>query len=443
MTIKSDKLENLIRSKKNDIKQGLDYFKNFLTNATFLNSIGVLEGNDSYNQIVEFINVDEMFNTDQFNCEVDSYKFERERLISNIYLHKEKNKLYDEILKLTPQEFIEKDTYQLNKLSANEIESIRLKYYHDNVFNLLVEYVNTIEKISYEYDLKNIDKKIKNRESILYDSKITLYSPLLFRHEEWEKIILNDLLLSNSIEEMEQKKITFLENLIELETIIPYDFKNLPLIHINETNYWLNQWNDEQSLFIYPIYFWLGRKKYFLESLGSNKLKRLFNKELIMRYNDAKKIVKKLKDQLRRDKIEVREEKYLKPITQGLTYLLSKENSSFSKTELRQLAEKLITNLFYSSNTEPEDNIIDTSIKINNIVLVEFILFLRDQKQYLTDKKISIPRLISDNLNYKSKGYSYQNLNKIYKAVETKKEFKFNGLTSVKALLNEMKMRNY
>ncbi len=172
-------------------------------------------------------------------------------------------------------------------------------------------------------------------------------------------------------------------------------------------------------------------------------MKRLFDKARIKRYNEAKKTVKKIKNQLRRSKIEVKQEKYLTAITQGMTWLLSKENPNFSKSELHKTAEKLISNLFYSSNTEPEEHIIDTSIKINNIVLVEFIVFLKDKKQYLTDKKISIPKLIRDNLNYDSIGFSYKNLITIYNTVITKKEFNFNGLTSINALSNEMKMRNY
>lgn len=438
MSLITNKIDELIESEKKTILEDLDHFNSFLCNLILLNNLGVLEGSDDMNQIVDLIGVDEIFED-----EIRQYEYYRKKLISNVYLDKEKNLLYKEILKLSPQEFINEEEHQISKLGDLKIEEIRLEYYHNSVLDTLIQYTNTLEKIRFEYDLKSIDEKMKDSVSILYDSKISLYSPLLFRHELWEKIILNELMLSNSLEEVIQKKTKFKENLIELEVLLPYSLKNILLIDVNETDYWLHYWNNNRDLFIYPIHFWLGRKKHFLESLGNNKLKREFNKALIKRCNEAKKTVKRLKNQLKRNRIEVRDEKYLKPIIQGMTYLLSKENSNFSKSELHQLAEKLITNLFYSSNTEPEDNTIDTSIKITNIVLVEFILFLRHKKQYLTDKKISIPRLISDNLNYKSKGYSYQNLNKIYKAVETKKEFKFNGLTSVKALSNEMKMRNH
>jgi len=437
MPVKPNKIDELIDFEKKSVLNDLDHFKNFLCNLTLLNNLGILEGSDYMNQIVDLIGVDEIFKD-----EINQYEFDRERLNSNIYLDKENNLLYKEIVKLSPQEFIDEDEYQISKLSDSKIEEFRFEYYYNSVLNTLIQYTNTLEKIRFEYDLKSIDEKMKDRVSILYDSKISLYSPLLFRHEQWEKIILNELMLSNSLEEVVQKKRKFLDNLIELEVLLPYNLKNIPLIDVNETDYWLHYWNDNRDLFIYPIHFWLGRKKYFLESLSNNKLKREFNKALIKRYNEAKKTVKRLRNQLQRDKIEVREEKHLKPIIQGMTYLLSKENSHIPKSELRKIAEKLISNLFHSKNTEPEEHIIDTSIKINNAILVEFILFLRDKKQYLMVKKISIPRLISDNLNYDSKGFSYQNLNKIYKVQETKKEFNFNGFTSINALSNEMKMRN-
>ncbi len=438
MSVKINKVDELIVFEKKNTLEDLDHFKNFLCNLTLLNSLGILKGSDHMNQIVDLIGIDEIFKD-----EINQYEYDRERLNSNIYFDKETNQLYKKILELSPKEFIDEDEYQISKLSDVKIEELRLEYYCGSVLYLLTEYANTLEKIRFEYDLKSVDKKMKDSASILYDSKISLYSPLLFRHEQWEKIILNELMLSNSLEEVIQKKIKFTENLIELEVLLPYTLNNIPLIDVNETDYWLHYWNEHKDLFIYPIHFWLGRKKHFLESLGNNKLKRDFNKALIRRYNETKKTVKRLKTQLKRNRIEVREVKHLKPITKGMAWLLSKENSNLPKSELYQIAKKIIDNLFYSSSTEPEEHIIDTSIKINNVVLIEFIVFLRDSKQYLIDKKISIPKLISDNLNYDSRGFSYPSLNKIHKTVEAEKEFNFNGLTSVKALSNEMRTRNY
>ena len=434
-------LNRLIDFLEEDRLEELNYFKKLVSLASLLNRLGILKGSDYFEQIVDFVSVDEIFGNEKGGG--NFYSYEKKKLTSCIYLYKKENKLYGELLQILTEELSNDGGLEIGDLSQEEIDKILLEYYQETLFELIKEYTATLDKIGFEYDLKNIDVKINNRKSVLIDSKISLYSPLLFGYEKWKEIILNELMLSSSLEEIEQKKVTFYENLFELEALLPRDFNNLLLIDINETNYWLNEWNDNRQLFIYPVHFWIGRKKYFLKSLCKNKLKREFNKNLVRRYNQVKNELKNLKNQLKRNRLEVKKEKYFESIVQGMNCLLFKENSNLPELERYRFSEKIIKNLFYSNNSEPEEFILDPSIKINNIVLIEFILFLKNEKKYLSEKQISIPRLISDNLNYDSKGFSYQNLNKIYKDIEKKNEFNFNNFTSVSVLSKRMRMRNY
>ena len=436
MSFKDDKIKGWLNFHKESAHYDLNHFKEFLSLVIILNNWGVLKENDFVHQIVDLIEVDELFNDRLLN-------YEKERLLSHTSFDKKSNLLYNKIEKLALEEFIDENDYSINELTGDEIEKLRLEYYHDNVLNALIELTNVINRISIEYDLKNIDTRIVQGDSILYDSKIRIYSPLLLSQEQWEKVIIHELMLSNSLEEVGQKKNRVAVNLTELEELLPYSLKNLPLVHIGDPpDQWLYYWDKHKALFICPIHFWIGMKKHFLESLGSNKLKRLYNRELIKRYKTAKKTVKTIENQLRRNKIEVKNKRYLKSITRGIIYLLRKENPSLSNSKLSQIANKIIGNLFSYDGTKFEESIIDASIKISNTVLIEFILFIRNEKKFLVNKKLSIPRLISDNLNYDSKGFSYPNLNKIYRAIEVKGEFNFSGITSTNALSNEMKMRN-
>ena len=114
MSIRSNKIDKFIDSERKSTLNHLDYFKELLSNAIVLNDLGILR-RDSNAEIVD------QFDNDIFTDEI-------EELISNVYLDKKTNQLYEEILKLSAEELISDEEYSVEELNKIKMEELRLKH---------------------------------------------------------------------------------------------------------------------------------------------------------------------------------------------------------------------------------------------------------------------------------------------------------------------------
>ena len=165
-------------------------------------------------------------------------------------------------------------------------------------------------------------------------------------------------------------------------------------------------------------------------------MQSIYNKSLKSRYDKTKKQKLFLQSKLRKGKFEIKSAKHYLMILKGFTYLLKKQNSKIKIED--NTAEKLTHNLFHTKGSNFSTTEIETNVKINNKILLEYLIFLIRDKGFIKCDLNKIPLIVSKNINYKAKGFSYKNLYKLFNEIICENELTFKGVTSVRALNNEI-----
>ncbi|UMB59225.1 hypothetical protein MHL31_09040 [Lutibacter sp. A80] len=127
-----------------------------------------------------------------------------------------------------------KSLYNLySKCSFNEVEELQCKsvYFHTFYFCTLGEKIpKEMENIFEFYDLKNYQKRIENKISIInQDSELLMFSPLLYDFNQWSKLIHYEfsIITNEYLRLLFKKKI--LSSLNQLKNRIGYD--KIPNLH--------------------------------------------------------------------------------------------------------------------------------------------------------------------------------------------------------------------
>lgn len=366
------------------------------------------------------------------------FTHEYEEYLEIASINKEYNNLYKFITNLSEK--------KINKIiGVNIISEKNHKNYIKLIYNeirdlLILDYLEVIDCVKFKFGFDCIDDLIENELNIMDNSDFRIIAPIILSNEDWQQLVISELKKKDSIKEMNMLLKALKKSLDSLHYEFIYQSGNAPFFfNVNNRFYFLEHLKENNLLYIYPISIIVSYKETFLDTFNSKKIEGLYNLSIKSRYHRVKLLKTKIEKELRNNLLEIHSQKHYSKIIKGLFFVLEKQNPNYEKNELKKITENIITNIFYVKESNSESLKINSSLKMNNKLFIEFIYFLSSRKGYIISNENKIPLIISRNLNYNGKGYSYKNLYRIFNEIKKDNCFDFSGLTSVRALNNYMK----
>ena len=357
-----------------------------------------------------------------------------EEFVSGIYTNDKYNVLHQFIQNLSLDEL--NDIFENHRF--NDRNSIKYKnaIYKNVVSDFLFSYYTSIEKVKQQFSFNSTRDLINNETKILKNHDFRLIAPLIIPHYEWIELVGFELKKADSIEEMSNLIIS-LNN--SLDSLFSKLFSaNVPYFPVEKSIFIFTSWFKNTNFLIYPLSASINFKKGFLKTLNPNRLQSIYNKSLNSKYDKIKKRKVLLEKELRKGKFQTTSVKYYPLILNGIVYLLKKQNPKIQIKNIDKAAKDIVHNLFHFKNNDFTEREIDPTIKMNNRILLEYLVFLSRDKNYIKCDLNKIPLIASKNINTKAKGFSYKNLYNLFNKIVNENELTFKGMTSVRALNNEM-----
>lgn len=305
--------------------------------------------------------------------------------------------------------------------------------YFDSGHCLANELGKALKSLYIKYSLHEYDYLIKNRHHVLLqDDELIEISPLLFPFELWKDLIVHDFSLSENLEKFNLIKNRVLSQIEELEYHV-----RLKKIPTGLDKHLIDDIKFPNTKITY--------NEYHIEFLNFSA------QSLTVSISKYKDFIHSLEEKNNQVKLKIHKGNETS-IIRGFTYLLKKSNPGLNNKTIDKIATQTIDSIF--NNKIASDDLQQKKIILSNLVLVDFILFLAKNNYIKLHKNITLyPKLISKRLPFKMKGSGEKRLYQLFKGklsssiVTIKKDkedysnlvIDFNGLTSEKALLNEIR----
>lgn len=329
--------------------------------------------------------------------------------------------------------------------NLNTSKDIKLNISNSTTEKLMDIYLEKIEfyhilllkKIVYRYSLLDTEILMKNQMSILKDDDVLKISPIIFDRKTWQKIIIYELSILDNYN-LVSPFITKAKSLL-FELSIDVFCIDFNLITLDEDNKWHAEIKNNEDNIPPTFEGFLERKYHFLEFIDYNEIEKVQEKNLKHRLRKVTALKKELESKLKKQKLAFNKSKHYKQVFNGLIFLLRKENPEEHISLIKKVSKKIIQELFYLPNEDEINLELPNKLKINNVVLTEFLIFLLREKKIINNQKKSLATILSNNLSFKLKGFSYQSLYRIQNNAENSKKLTFNNTTSASTLRNKMR----